>query len=109
MSQLEQERTGDVNLAGRLRPEEDPWSSLAVSQDDVLGDDDGIPSPVVGAHDAATYEEEDVDDADAPEARDVRRERVEHDEYDDDEHEDDARQAPATLSIEPANQAELDD
>lgn len=52
MSQLEQEQTDDATVAGR-RPQEDPWSSLDVSQDDVPGEADGIPSPVLGTHDAA--------------------------------------------------------
>lgn len=51
MSQLDQETSTEATLSGRLRPEEDPWSSLAVADDDVLGDH-GIPSPVIGGRDS---------------------------------------------------------
>jgi hypothetical protein len=62
MSQLEQEQLADdaATLADRLRPEEDPWSALAVADDDVLGDE-GVPSPDVGAITAEAHR--DADDA----------------------------------------------
>ena len=78
MSQLEQAPTDDATLPERLRPEEDPWSALAVNQDDVLGDG-GIPSPVVGVVDDASAaiteedaeivtDEDDEEETDEPEA-----------------------------------------
>ena len=65
MSQLDQETIDDATLSDRLRPEEDPWSSLVAAEDDVLGDE-GIPSPVVGSLASDEADEDEVDDADAP-------------------------------------------
>ena len=73
MSQLDQDTSTEATLSGRLRPEEDPWSSLAVADDDVLGDC-GIPSPVIGGRSAEAEGEDapgsavtDTDaDSDAP-------------------------------------------
>jgi hypothetical protein len=65
MSQLDQDTIDDATLADRLRPEEDPWASLAVADDDVLGDG-GIPSPVVGSHASEDDDDGRVDDADSP-------------------------------------------
>src|SRR5688500_6187962 len=48
MSQLEQDVSDDDAFSRGLRPEEDPWSSLAVAddEDDDSTDDDAIPLPV---------------------------------------------------------------
>ena len=64
MSQRNPHETDDATLAGRLRPQEDAWSSLAVAQDDVLGDE-GIPSPELGGR-ADAGDDEDEDGADSP-------------------------------------------
>ena len=49
MSQLEQDVSDDDALSHGLRPEEDPWSSLAVAddEDDDSTDDDALRSPVI--------------------------------------------------------------
>jgi hypothetical protein len=53
MSQLDEHDISNEDALSRgLRPEEDPWSSLAVADDDDTLNDNGIPSPAIGSADA---------------------------------------------------------